>query len=930
MIFGGKAKDTMTFTWTPYKVTEPIHETFVAHPAQIVESTNLATTPAPLLVYELHLSRQLLSNGGLSSYQQETIRRACQSMAECGAFLLADGTGSGKGRVLAGTALEYIGHNPRTKVAWVSVNKRLFQDARRDMNALQPDSQNVQWGMFNTNLSFMSYHDFLDPTRVTSCIQWLNDAPVGLVLLDEAHALRHGCSMTTQILQAVSQLGVHVHVLYSTATPASTPSHLRFVTRLGLWGIGTSFATFSEFQNTLSKYGTTAMELTAMQLKASGRFVSRQLAMRDVKVSIVKHELSTMQKETYNLFTEQLRAFRECGGPMHQLFFQRILSSFKVSTACELIRKGLREGFAVIVSLQTTGQATDERHISPQDPEFVSSSWDVFQRLTDRRVDPKAFPLDAIDALIEEFGEENVAEITGRAKRVVKGVDGELMLKQKPSSLDECREFQTGRKMIAVISRAGSTGISLHDEGTHPRLHVCLELPWSSEDLMQQCGRTHRSNAATVPQYIFIHTDVPAELRFASAISQKLRNMGALSRGDRETSSTFRVHSDTSTWNARVRRDVACRILFATLWRRLDYANIENVPFGDALSTLKLRNTHSASSVVHGACWKALLAATTRRDETQFVVVEDEEGESLASDSQILGAIQTLLPQAYVWRGRGWTPEAHLKFSMRIRKNIETLYLIRNVDGSPFEALPFEVFHCICEFVAQSDVVDMADLYYDLPEQGVPIWKIPIMDTHSIQNRALGLDLDSQESLFAAFSQSSDIYSKSKSGVFSVQEYILRGRSGAFDVHCVEMTTLPDGKVVIRVQVAVDVLAHSNKGEFFHSFLNRQAVRAKQTRRGTLLFHPYEKRPFRQVTREQWEEDVRVGRYVQTSPREWEGTSATKLRRLRRQAQSMSKTLTLVVYNAIDSWAASEKVILRVAPPFSESSFTGLLVNKSQ
>ncbi|KAI6658072.1 hypothetical protein LOD99_15785 [Oopsacas minuta] len=167
-------------------------------------------------------------------------------------------------------------------------------------------------------------------------------------------------------------------------------------------------------------------------------------------------------------------------------------------------------------------------------------------------------PNNTLDELIDCLGgPSQVSEMTGRKGRVVtQNVDTAVdemepgIKYERRSCLDvpidllnmeEKRRFMDGEVDIAIISEAASSGISLHADKRYKnqkqRLHITLELPWTADKAVQQFGRTHRSNQAMPPQYLFLISELAGERRFASVIARRLESLGALTRGDRKAAS---------------------------------------------------------------------------------------------------------------------------------------------------------------------------------------------------------------------------------------------------------------------------------------------------------------------------------------------------------------------------------------------------------
>ncbi|MCW2174994.1 strawberry notch C-terminal domain-containing protein [Bradyrhizobium elkanii] len=190
----------------------------------------------------------------------------------------------------------------------------------------------------------------------------------------------------------------------------------------------------------------------------------------------------------------------------------------------------------------------------------------------------------ALDQVIQRFGTDMVAEVTGRSRRIVRK-HGRLVVESRAGSanLAETSAFMDDVKRVLVFSDAGGTGRSYHAElsarNRRLRVHYLLEPGWKADAAIQGLGRTNRTNQAQPPLFRPIATDVKAEKRFLSTIARRLDTLGAITRGQRQTGGQglFRPEDNLES---RYGRD-ALRQLYTLLVRgRIDGCSLER--FEDA------------------------------------------------------------------------------------------------------------------------------------------------------------------------------------------------------------------------------------------------------------------------------------------------------------------------------------------------------------
>jgi predicted RNA methylase len=277
-----------------------------------------------------------------------------------------------------------------------------------------------------------------------------------------------------------------------------------------------------------------------------------------------------------------------------QRFFNHLITAMKTPTLLKSIQADLDGGDAAVVQLVSTGESLMERRLA----EIPTEEWgdlsidvtpreyvldylakgfptQLYERFEDENGNLQSRPVvvdgqpvqsreacairdrlierlaslppvqTALDQILHHFSAEQVAEVTGRNRRILKKAspDGHahLIAETRPGSanLAETQSFMDDKKRILVFSDAGGTGRSYHADlsarNQRRRVHYLLEPGWKADTAIQGLGRSNRTNQAQPPLFRPVATNVKGEKRFLSTIAKRLDSLGAITRGQRQT-----------------------------------------------------------------------------------------------------------------------------------------------------------------------------------------------------------------------------------------------------------------------------------------------------------------------------------------------------------------------------------------------------------
>ncbi|XP_041423399.1 protein strawberry notch homolog 1 isoform X2 [Xenopus laevis] len=463
------------------------------HPDPVVETSSLSSVKPPDVWFQTTIPEETIDNGWLSALQLEAVTYAAQQHetflpnGERAGFLIGDGAGVGKGRTIAGIIFEnYL--LSRKRSLWFSVSNDLKYDAERDLRDIGAKNISVHSlnkfkygkisskhnGSVKKGVIFATYSSLIGEsqsggkykTRLKQLLHWCGEDFDGVIVFDECHKAKNLCpvgsSKPTKTGLAVLELQNKLpkaRVIYASATGASEPRNMAYMSRLGIWGEGTPFREFNDFIQAVERRGVGAMEIVAMDMKLRGMYIARQLSFTGVTFKIeevpLSHDYVKMYNKSVKLWVLARERFQQAADLIdaeqrmkksmwgqfwsaHQRFFKYLCIASKVRRVVQLAREEIKNGKCVVIGLQSTGEARTLEALEEGGGElndFVSTARGVLQSLIE-----KHFPAPDRKKLFSLLGIDLSAQSNNNSPRDSPSKDGKVKKRKGEELLKEAKK----------------------------------------------------------------------------------------------------------------------------------------------------------------------------------------------------------------------------------------------------------------------------------------------------------------------------------------------------------------------------------------------------------------------------------------------------------------------------------------------------------
>lgn len=194
-----------------------------------------------------------------------------------------------------------------------------------------------------------------------------------------------------------------------------------------------------------------------------------------------------------------------------------------------------------IGKIKVQGRYGDVSYTKPESEEYAEGE-EFVRELIKGLPDLPLTPIDVFKRELERRGYP-ATEVSGRTASLIPDDDSldswRLALHPKVDAVSNVAGFQNGKYEAIVITRAGSTGISLHstdrfkDSDIRQRDFIVLQKAANIAEFLQWMGRVNRKDQVNTPIITNIESGLPAELRLTMMHNTKLRKLSANTTSNR-------------------------------------------------------------------------------------------------------------------------------------------------------------------------------------------------------------------------------------------------------------------------------------------------------------------------------------------------------------------------------------------------------------
>jgi len=300
----------------------------------------------------------------------------------------------------------------------------------------------------------------------------------------------------------------------------------------------------------------------------TGEALLRAVISRRLGLESVEEELDELKELGASASPEQVTRREVLAARMHESLQNVVLDDLPQ------FRELLELMLDRLATIKVVGRYGDVTTTTPESDEWHEASEAVRKQIHDF----PDLPLSPIDMLRKRLVDRgySMGEVSGR-KVSLHAMDGDatrwaVKFHDKADAVATVAGYQSGRLDAIVITRSGSTGISLHatnrfaNSDARQREFVVLQRAANIAEFLQWMGRFNRVGQTSSPIISTLDSGLPAESRLIMMHNAKLRKLSANTTSNRE-------NSDLSAQELDLLNDVGDRIALDWLFENPDIAS---------------------------------------------------------------------------------------------------------------------------------------------------------------------------------------------------------------------------------------------------------------------------------------------------------------------------------------------------------------------